>query len=187
MLPCHTHNLFVVTGGPGAGKTTLLEALRRTGLAVAPEAGRAIIRAQRAIGGLAGHDRDQALYAELMLSWELRSYEAARAAGGIHLFDRGIPDLIGYFRLIGLPLPLHMRKAAEMFRYHKTVFILPPWPEIYVQDDERKQTIEEAERTYESMRAAYEEADYTPVHVPPAPVEERRDFVLAAIEAAYRP
>ncbi|MCT7375054.1 AAA family ATPase [Chelativorans salis] len=186
MLPCHTHNLFVVTGGPGGGKTTLVEALQATGLAVAPEAGRAIIRAQRAIGGPAGHDRDQALYGELMLSWELRSYEAARAAGSVHLFDRGIPDLIGYFRLIGLPVPPHMRKAAEMFRYNKTVFILPPWPEIYVQDEERQQTIEEAERTYESIRAAYEEAGYTLVHVPPAPVAERRDFVFTAIEAAYR-
>ena len=46
-------HLYVVTGGPGSGKTTLIEALGRLGIVSMPEAGRAIIRDQTAIGGQA--------------------------------------------------------------------------------------------------------------------------------------
>jgi predicted ATPase len=173
-------NLHVVTGGPGAGKTTLLESLARDGLAVAPEAGRAIIRAQKAIGGRALPDRDPALYAELMLAWDIRSYDAA--CNSRHtVFDRGIPDTIGYLRLVGLPVPPHMLRAAETHRYDETVFILPPWPEIYAGDTERSQSLAEAERTYEAMKEIYGELGYRLVHIPRAPVAERRDLLLAHI------
>ena len=49
--PPGTSRFIVLTGGPGSGKTTLIEALRRLGLATAPETGRAIIREQVAIAG----------------------------------------------------------------------------------------------------------------------------------------
>lgn len=68
-----TDRFFVLTGGPGSGKTTLIEALRAQGFATAPEAGRGIIRDQMAIGGPALPWQDRAFFAELMLSWELRS------------------------------------------------------------------------------------------------------------------
>ena len=109
-------HLFVFTGGPGAGKSTLLEALGAHGLATMPEAGRAIIRVQKTIGGPGHPDRDRHLYAELMLSWELRSHQQARRADGLHLFDRGVPDTLGYLRLMGLPVPPHMQEAAERYR-----------------------------------------------------------------------
>ncbi|WEX11378.1 AAA family ATPase [Chelativorans sp. AA-79] len=178
--PCR---LFVVTGGPGAGKTTLLESLEETGAAIAPEAGRAIIRTQRAIGGAAVPDRDAALYAELMLCWDLRSYHAAEPSRTT-FFDRGIPDTVGYLRLIGRPVPAHMQKAAETFRYADTAFILPPWPDIFTGDAERSQTLEEAERTFEAIRAVYRELGYTLLPVPRLSVEARRDWVLKAIDRA---
>lgn len=74
-------HLFVVTGGPGTGKSTLIEALARHGIGHMPEAGRAIIRDQVNIGGPALPWGDRALYAELMLGWELRSYHEAEATG----------------------------------------------------------------------------------------------------------
>jgi predicted ATPase len=43
--------LFVITGGPGSGKRTLISALAEHGICTMPEAGRAIIRDQVAIGG----------------------------------------------------------------------------------------------------------------------------------------
>lgn len=42
----------------------------------------------------------------------------------------------------------------------------PPWPEIYEQDSERKQSYDEAERTYESMVATYTVYGYELVHLP---------------------
>jgi predicted ATPase len=58
------HNYFVIIGGPGAGKTSLIAELGRRGYASVEEAGRAIIRQQRAIGGTALHTANRVLFRE---------------------------------------------------------------------------------------------------------------------------
>ncbi|MFC4563090.1 AAA family ATPase [Nocardiopsis mangrovi] len=177
-----TDRLVVVTGGPGSGKTALIEGLRAAGYATSPEAGRAIIRAQTAIGGRALPWADPALFAEAMLCWELRSHEAAAASGrGPVFFDRGVPDVVGYLRLEGYDVPAHVDAAARTFRYRRQVFIAPPWPEIYRTDTERRQTPEIARRTHEAMAAAYGDHGYELVELPRAPVAERVRFVAERI------
>lgn len=174
-----SERFFVITGGPGAGKTTLIKALRAAGFATAPEAGRAIIRDQMEIGGPALHWNDPALYAELMLAMDMRSYRAALEAPGTIFFDRGVVDLVGYMRLVGLPVPEHFRSAAQKFRYNSRVFVAPPWPEIFVHDGERKQAFDEAMRTHDAIAEAYAELGYEIVPLPKVPVEERLRFILA--------
>ena len=112
-----------------------------------PEAGRAIIRDQVAIGGEALPWVDQRAFAELMLSWEMRSYKEALRLGDLAVFDRGIPDVAGYLRLSGIPVPSHVEKAAQTFRNHHRAFIAPPGPEIFTHDAERKQSFKEAQPT----------------------------------------
>ncbi len=119
-----------------------------------------------------------------MLSWEMRSYEMASTEPGAVFFDRCIPELPGYLRLIGLPVPDHMKKAAENYRYSRGVFIFPPWPEIFTQDAERKQTLEEAERTFDAVAKAYRDCGYDLIEVPRVAVEERLRFVLTAAKLA---
>ncbi|SFO26989.1 Predicted ATPase [Mesorhizobium sp. NFR06] len=131
-----------------------------------------------AIGGPALPWQDRALFAELMLSWELRSWHAARELTGQVFFDRGVPDTIGYLRLCGLPVPDHVKTAAATFRYARRVFVAPPWPEIFTQDDERKQTLDEAERTVRSVTGVYAELGYELIPLPLAPVDERLRFVI---------
>ncbi|MGX7873473.1 AAA family ATPase [Mesorhizobium sp. ORM6] len=164
---------FVLTGGPGSGKTTLIEALRQAGYATSVEAGRGIIRYQMAVGGPALPWQDRALFAELMLSWEMRSYQNAIGDKGPIFFDRGVPDTLGYLRLSALPVPEHVSAAAKRFRYNPRVFIAPPWPEIFAQDQERKQTLDEAERTYHALAGVYTELGYELILLPLA--RSRRD------------
>ncbi len=173
--------LFVVTGGPGSGKSTLLDALAKHGIRTMPEAGRAIIQDQMSIGGGALPWADRRAFAELMLSWEIRSYRDALNAGGPVIFDRGVPDIAGYLRLNGLPVPTHVDRAAQMFRYHRRVLIAPPWPEIFTPDRERKQSFEEAQATYKALRATYTALGYELISLPLVSVEERVGFVLATI------
>ena len=170
--------LFIITGGPGSGKSSLIEALSRRGIATMPEAGRAIIQDQVSIGGEALPWMNRVAFAELMLSWELRSHRAALELHEPVAFDRGVPDVAGYLRLIGMPVPLHVRRAIEIYRYHSPVFIAPPWREIYTGDEERKQSYEEAEATYEALRITYAESGYELVHLPLVPVEARVQFVM---------
>jgi predicted ATPase len=172
---------FIVTGGPGAGKTTLLDALAARGYHRTVEAGRAIIQDQMAIDGPALPWRDPALFAEAMLVFDMRSYRLAEDTLGTVFFDRGIPDLIGYLRLMALPVPAHMLKAATTFRYNRRVFIAPFWPEIFANDKERKQSPEEAKRTCESIEEAYRELGFELVELPKSSVEDRVRFVLTSI------
>lgn len=180
-MKSNAERLFILTGGPGSGKTSLIDELHQQGYARTVEAGRAIIQNQVFIGGKALPWGDRALFAELMLSWELRSYNLAEQISGIVLFDRGVPDVLGYLRLIGLPVPDHMHKAAQLFRYHRRVFIAPPWREIFSTDEGRKQDFDEAIRTYQAMKMVYGDLGYELIEIPCASVAERVDFVLHTI------
>jgi predicted ATPase len=175
---------FVLTGGPGSGKTALVEALRARGYACSAEAGRGVIQHQVAIQGPALPWLDPILFAEVMLSWEMRSYDLAQQTPGPVFFDRGVPDVQGYLQLLNFPVPSHIRRASQIFRYNPIVFIAPPWKEIFREDRERKQDFDEAVRTYETMRETYSELDYRLIEMPRTSVEERLGFLLNHVPAA---
>ncbi|ARC38458.1 ATPase [Paracoccus yeei] len=169
--------MFIVTGGPGSGKTSLIGALARQGFRSMPEAGRAIIRDQVRIGGSSLPWSDRSMFAELMLGWELRSWHEARALDGPVLMDRGIPDVIGYLTLCGLPVPAHVEAAASLYPYNKRVFIAPFWDAIFTQDSERRQDRQEAEATGRVMAQTYARLGYQMIELPRTSLEDRADFV----------
>ena len=146
-----------------------------------PEAGRSIIQDQVDIGGTALPWDDREAFAALMLAWEMRSYREAVNALGPIIFDRGIPDVIGYLRLCGLPVPAPALRAAEQRRYARRVFIAPPWPAIFEQDAERRQTLAEAEATHHAMVDAYSGLGYELVPLPLASIADRVMFVRELI------
>jgi predicted ATPase len=179
-MPEGSEQFFVITGGPGAGKSTLIDALSAAGFGTSGEAGRQIIRDQMAIAGRALPWIDPGLFAEMMLAQDMQAHLAHANAHGRVFFDRGVPDVIGYLRLVGAPVPPHMIRAAGLYRYNRRVFVCPPWPEIFTQDRERRQTPEEAERTHASVTGVYAELGYELVEIPRAPVEARVRFILEA-------
>jgi predicted ATPase len=179
MIPA-SDRFFVLTGGPGAGKTTLIEALKARGYATTDEAGRGVIRQEVQSGdGLPWADR--AHFAELMFEWELRSYRDAERRLGPVVFDRGLPDTIGYLRLEGLEVPTWMEEEAWRLRYNHRVFIAPPWKEIFGNDEERRQSWDVAVRTHDIMAETYAELGYELVELPRTSVARRVEFVIAAI------
>ena len=181
-MPENADRFFVITGGPGSGKSALIDALQSAGYARSVEAGRGIIQDQVAIGGSALPWNDPALFSEMMLCWEMRSYRLAELEAGPIFFDRGVPDVLGYLRLMNLPAPDYVQKAANLFRYNQRVFIAPPWQEIFRQDHERKQDFQEAVRTYDALVATYTELGYTLVEIPCIPVADRVRFLLSNLD-----
>lgn len=182
-MPIRQSNFFVVTGGPGAGKTTLIEALGAHGFGTVEEAGRRIIREQNAVGGKATHDGDRLAYRNLMFEDAVRTFQEMTPVSDAVFFDRGLPDMIGYSRLIGKTVPHALSNAVQRYRYSRTVFVAPPWEDIYGRDAERKQDFAESVATCDAMRSAYGEAGYTLVDLPRAAVEERVAFVVERAQA----
>ncbi|MCF3108566.1 AAA family ATPase [Niabella sp. CC-SYL272] len=176
----------ILTGGPGSGKTTLLTVLEGPYFHIVPEVAREIIREQMAAGGTALPWKDQDLYTSLMLERSLESYQATlkqlQSNPNQHFFfDRGIPDTLCYATLTGQGISEDMNKAASIHRYNPTVFMLPPWKEIYTTDTERKQSWEEAVVTYEQLKATYTNYQYKVVEVPTGPPQQRSNFIIASL------
>jgi predicted ATPase len=146
-----------------------------------PEAGRATIQDQIAIGGVALPWGDRAAFAEMMLGWELRSHHEARNSSGPVILDRGVPDIIGYLMLSGLAVPKHLTRAAELYRYNRHVFLAPHWPAFFTQDAERKQTVEEAKATHDVMVHVYSRLDYELISLPRQSVAKRVEFIKSTL------
>jgi predicted ATPase len=181
--------LYVISGGPGAGKTTLLAALGRAGYAVVPEASRALIQEQMALGSGLVPWRDLGGFAELARARMVAQHAAAGGLAGPVFFDRGLPDLLAYLEVAGQPVPTHIRAAVAAHAYQPPVFLAPPWPEIYVNDAERWQTFAEAEALYHALRRTYQALGYPVLDLPRAPVAARVAFVrqvLATPPAQWR-
>ena len=179
--PLFPKKLFVITGGPGGGKTALIDALRAQGEACVAEAGRAVIRQQRASGGTALPWADRHAYWRAMFEKDLAAYRTAAATGRRTFFDRGLPDLLGYAALAGLSPPASALEEIEHARYADLVFAAPPWRQIYAQDAERKQDWAEAVSTYDAVTLAYADRGYRLLELPPDSVENRARFVLDAV------
>ena len=180
------NNFYILSGGPGAGKTTLLEALRARGFACIDEAARRILKEQARTGGDATHDGDRARYRDLMLEQGLRDFHAVADTVAPVFFDRAIPELFGYGNPPGMGDPTALTKAIAACRYNETVFLFPPWPQIYIHDEERKHDFSHAIEVYETVAATYRRFGYRPVEVPRVSVEERVVFVLGSVQKFNR-
>jgi predicted ATPase len=66
-------------------------------------------------------------------------------------------------------------------RYHRRVFLTPPWPEIYATDAERRHGFDAALAEYSRLLAAYPALGYEVIVLPKVSITERADFVLEAL------
>ena len=176
-------NNIIITGGPGSGKSTLLTALEQTGHHCIPEVSRQLIQQQVLSGSHCVPWNDLNCFAELSLDKMILDFNSADQTDDISFFDRGIPDIIAYLKVGELPVDQQFYDATEKYRYEPFVFITPPWKEIYVNDNERWQTFEEACILYEMLVSVYLDLGYEIIELPLVPIEERLAFVLKTLSS----
>lgn len=170
-------NRIVISGGPGGGKTSLIEALRQRGFAVSEEVSRQLIRQQVQLQSDRVPWKNLPGFAELALEAMITNFEASASA--VTFFDRGIPDILAYLEVGGHSVSPHFSKAAREYRYHSRVLLTPPWPEIYVNDDERWQSFPEAQELYRAIAKTYQQYGYECLTLPKVPIPERITFVTS--------
>lgn len=170
---------IILTGGPGGGKSSLLEELRRRGFLCVDEVARGIIKEEVALGGEALPWKNAELFRNRMFEEQLKVYQTNPSQDERWIFfDRGLIDCIAYSRLEGLAIPEEMIRLSKDSPFLSTVFVTPPWEEIYCQDEERKQSFEEAIETYNHIVSSYHDYGYETIDLPKTPIENRVKFIL---------
>lgn len=168
-----TPSRFILTGPPGAGKTSILEALPKA-VSTIPEAARRVLAEERRTGGRATGEQNPDLFVQRMLALGVADFDGAE---GTVIFDRGLPDLIGFCVHYGLPKTAILAALKDR-QYRRRVFFCPPWKEIYRKDDERTLDFAGAAAFGELVRRAYSDCGYDLIQVPRGRIEDRVQFIL---------
>jgi predicted ATPase len=169
----------IISGCSGAGKSTLLGELCRRGHAVVEEPGRRIVKQELQAEGSALPWVDAAAFARRAVAMALRDWQSARAREGWVFFDRGLVDAAaGLQHVTGEPV---LELLGRSHRYHRRVFLTPPWPEIFVTDPERRHGLDAAVAEYARLLETYASLGYEVLVLPKVGVAERADFILTAL------
>jgi|SRR3989344_1729985 len=166
---------YVLTGGPCSGKTTLIDELKQRGYPVFPEPARIVIAAELAQGKIIQDilADPRALQHKILAHYLELATEAPKDQ--ILFLDRGIPDVVAYYRKFNLSGDEVLQKALASVRY-RNVFLLDMIE--FANDAERYETPQEAAILHRYLRDAYTDQGYDVIEVPVVPVPERADFIL---------
>jgi predicted ATPase len=175
------NNFFVLTGAMGAGKSTVLNSIKEKGIFCIEEPAREILKEQRKINGDGVPEKNAEIFNQLMLQRMIGQYENNFDKKEIIIFDRGIPDIIGYSELLNTTRD-NAEQASNEYSYNKYAFLFKGWKEIYTNDDERKMSFMLAESFGENIIKIYEDLGYVILEVPFVTTEERVTFILKTIE-----
>lgn len=173
---------FIITGGPGSGKSTLINELSKAGYTCFEEVSRKLIKQETAKSQGILPWENLSGFAELVLEEMIYQSDLAANVTGPCFFDRAIPDIFGYMQHGALPVPDKYFECLNQCSYNPNVFILPPWPEIFVQDSERWQTFDEAMDLYFALRETYTNLGFELWELPTCDPMCRVEFIQSVLE-----
>ncbi|CAN7673985.1 AAA family ATPase [Rhizobium sp. LjRoot258] len=105
-------------------------------------------------------------------------YAAHKDAKAWTFFDRGLVDAaVGLQHLTGSD----MTAVLNSYRYHRVVFLTPPWREIYEGDPERRHSFDDAVAEHGRLEATLPLFGYQVVVLPKIDVFKRADLVLSIL------
>lgn len=170
--------IVVIIGGPGTGKTTIIEGLLAKGFCCYPEISREVTLEAKNQGIEQLFLENPLLFSELLLEGRKKQFHnAQKEPHNIVFLDRGIPDVLAYMHYIGDSYPAFFDQACRDHIYTK-IFLLPPWEDIYISDNERYENFEQAKLIYNHLTETYQKYGYDLIEVPKGTVEDRISFIL---------
>jgi predicted ATPase len=170
---------YVITGGPSSGITCTADYLATLGYHTVPEAARVFIDKEMSQGRRLHEIRGDELAFQNEVLRLKQQIEARSPRNRVVFFQRGIPDTLAYFRLIGADAG-DIMEACKASRYSK-VFILEPLP--YRKDYARVEGARSSRHLFRLLREAYEELGFDVRVIPRATIEERARMILKEIES----
>ncbi|NOR28819.1 MAG: AAA family ATPase [Lutibacter sp.] len=173
---------IVITGGPGTGKSTIIDELIKRNLRCMTEISREVILNARRSGTEQLFLTKPLLFSDLLLEGRINQYiEAEKFNDELVFFDRGIPDVHAYMNYISIDYPAKYINTSNLYKYDY-IFLMPPWEEIYISDNERYENFEQALAIHNHLERTYKELNYTIIEVPTGTIEDRTDFILNYIK-----
>lgn len=178
----------VITGGPSTGKTVIIKQLETIGHYCFHEIIRDMTfeaKKNETSGSLVSNPltfvADPFAFNKKILSGRTAQYnKSVNIKEPYVFFDRGIPDVLAYMDYFDQSYDREFEAVCEDNRYDK-VIILPPWEKIYVSDNERMESFEEAIEIFDHLKQTYERYNYNPILVPTGSVAERISIILNAV------
>jgi predicted ATPase len=172
-------NWCVITGGPSSGKTTTVNILRERGYVTTIEHARHYIDTQRVTGKTVEEIRaNQLLFQRRILNMQVDEEKALDPRTRVFL-DRALPDILAYYRFLGLKPDDDCLSLVRPHVY-RAVFVLdllPLAPDYARIEDRTEQT-----EIHRLLTRVYSELGYQPLAVPALPPDQRVDFILATLE-----
>ncbi|MDT0607793.1 ATP-binding protein [Croceitalea rosinachiae] len=174
-----------ITGAPGTGKTVVIEQLEEKGYHCFHE----IIRSMTAkakndesskelVSNPLVFVEDPYQFNMNLLNGRIEHFsQSKQIEGPVSFFDRGIPDVLAYMDYFDQKYEKEFITASENYRYD-ALFIMPPWKEIYISDNERLETFQEAEAIHNCLMKTYQRFNYEPIIVPKTSIDERITFIV---------
>ena len=173
---------IVITGGPGTGKSTVIEELANRNFMCMPEISREVTLNARKDGTAQLFLTKPLLFSELLIEGRINQYiESEQKNEELVFFDRGMPDVHAYMNYISVDYPSTYITKSNFYRYNH-IFLMPPWEEIYISDNERYENFEQALAIHNHLERTYKELNYTIIEVPTGTIETRTDFILDNIK-----
>lgn len=180
-----TKKRIVITGGPGTGKTSVILKLEEANFFCFHEVIRAMTKEAKendnsttfASNPIVSVSDPYKFNIQILNSRIQQFIDAASKKDDILFYDRGIPDVLAYMDYFNQSYNEDFVNSCKHHMYD-CVFLLPPWKEIYISDNERYESYEQAQEIHHHLKDVYNRLGYDCIEVPFGSIKERLDFIL---------
>ena len=170
---------ILITGGPGTGKTELIKELEKQGFNCENEIVREITENEQKKGVEQFFLKDPIEFSRRLMILRSNQYNKTQNTN-FTFFDRGVHEIIAYLNFIEIKYDNYFIESAKKIVYDK-IFILPPWKEIYTNDNVRYESFDQCNQIHDEIVKIYKQLKIEIIMLEKNSVSNRIDDILQII------